>query len=226
MHINVRGDVRAITRDLTRLQRRQVPFATARALTDTARVAQRAMGRAIERAFVAPTPQTKRAAYATPATKTRPIAAVGIKDKGARGGRSPAQYLQAQMSGGTRRDKGLDVALRRRGLLPIGYQAVPTRAIKRDRYGNITRATARQILSGLDRRYSPRTTVRFVYMEADGMRGIWRTSKTGARPLLLFVRTPKYQRRLDFYGVAERAARRAFPAAMRRALRRALETAR
>lgn len=227
MRVSIRGDVKAITRDLTHLQRKQVPFATAEALTDVAGVAKRAEERAIAREFDSPTPYTRRAVYMQRAEKRSLTAVVGLKDRGSRGGRPAVQYLQAQMRGGRRRDKGLDVALRKRGVLPRGYQALPSRYLKKDRYGNIKKVTARSILRALDKKYGKRARVKTVYLEVNGRKGVWRTDTAGGvHPLLFFVRAPEYSKRYDFEAVAERAVRRAFPVAMQRALRRALATAR
>lgn len=226
MWASVRGDVKAITRDLTHLQRKQVPFATAKALTDVAKVAKRAEERAIVREFDNPTPYTKGAVYFDAANKRSLTAAVGLKDRGSKGARPAVQYLRAPMRGGARRDKGLDVALRKRGLLPAGYQAVPSRYIKKTKHGNLSLAVARGILRDLDKRHGARARVRVAYMEINGRRGIWRSDRAGIHPLLFFVRVPRYSVQYDFEAVAERAVRRAFPVAMNRALRRALATAR
>ncbi|MGH6742655.1 MAG: hypothetical protein ACREDY_27095, partial [Bradyrhizobium sp.] len=45
-------------------------------------------------------------------------------------------------------------------------------------------------------------------------------------PIIIFVRRPAYRKRFDFYGVAERSARRNFPEQFHIALANALATAR
>ena len=121
--------IRQFRRRLTAIQRRQLPFATALALTATAKDVQRNVEKAIDRGFDRPTPFTRRAIGITAARKTRLIASVFVK-------RIQAQYLAVQETGGERRPRG------RALVLPA--------AARLNRYGNLPRGAVRRLLGRPD----------------------------------------------------------------------------
>lgn len=81
---NIAADIRAATARLTLAQQRQVPFATARALTDLAFQVQRAEAAAIPATFRNPRPFTRRAVRVEKATKGVPVATVFVLPQVAR----------------------------------------------------------------------------------------------------------------------------------------------
>ena len=90
--INVSDNIKEVTRGMDDLVRRQVPFATAQALTRTARAAAADLKRELGSVFDRPTPFIANSPFATSASKARLEATVGIRDKGGRA--APAQYLK------------------------------------------------------------------------------------------------------------------------------------
>lgn len=127
----------------------QIPFATAKALTETAQYAQQAERREMETQFDRPTPYTLDSTYVKPATKADLVARVWIKDDTFKG-TPAAKYIGPEVYGGERHLKRFERALQSRGLLPGGMVAVPGSAAQLDQYGNVTRGQIVEILSFLN----------------------------------------------------------------------------
>lgn len=58
-------------------------------------------------------------------------------------------WLAPSVFGGTRRDKGLDIALKAFNVIPPDYQAIPTDDIQTDGHGNVPAGLVKQIISYL-----------------------------------------------------------------------------
>lgn len=147
--IRVEHDLGKIASLMDSIKERQLPFATAKALTLTAKEAQAETYKEFERKFDRPTPFTMRSLFIKPATKRDLTAEVFVKDR-AIGGKNPnsiAAMLRHQFGGGPRIVKVMESALRRAGLLGQGEFIVPGAAAKLDRYGNVSRGQLAQILS-------------------------------------------------------------------------------
>ncbi|MFO0467642.1 MAG: hypothetical protein ACK5ZS_01645, partial [bacterium] len=80
MRYDVRADLKDALKMLEGLQKDQIPFATAYALTQTAKAAQKDVEGVIRQVFNSPTPYTQRAVFVRTATKQRLIAEVKLKD--------------------------------------------------------------------------------------------------------------------------------------------------
>ena len=129
---------------------RKIERSTAIALTKTAQHAQKAVIAEMPRVFDRPTPYTLRGTRVKPANyKTgRMEASVEFKTDVSKG--TPAEkYLQAEVYGGSRRQKRFEVALQRIGVLPAGMFAVPGKALRLDAFGGIPARTIVQMLSYL-----------------------------------------------------------------------------
>jgi len=101
-------DISAATK-LTKALLKQVLFAMAKALTQTAVQAQTDIVQAMTQVFDRPTPYTLNSTYVSPATKDRLEATVKLKDVSAKG--LPAtKYLAAEVFGGTRNAKRSEIA--------------------------------------------------------------------------------------------------------------------
>src|SRR5690348_15010580 len=98
MQIRVSADIRKATRFLDSAAQKQIPFATAKALTETARLAQVAVTRSLPSTFDRPNPFTMRAIGIRAARKGDLSAAVFVKDK-------QAEYLAIQETGGEAQPK-------------------------------------------------------------------------------------------------------------------------
>lgn len=151
---------------LDRLEREQLPFAAALALTRTAQQVQKALRDDMSTSFDRPTRATLNSLFIEPATKDRMSARVWINDGGvsayrqgiarATGGalskwgadRTAIKWLEPQVHGGGRKHKGFERMLQRRGVLGKDQYVVPGEGAPLDQHGNIRRAALTRILSG------------------------------------------------------------------------------
>lgn len=237
----VRHDFLKFRDTLTDFQRTQLPFATARALTDCAKLARKAMQGEMRRVFDRPTPFTLNSLRVQPATKRNLQADIHFRDFAAKG--TPAGiYLKPQIEGGGRRYKRSERRLVEAGVMAAGRYLLPRSGAQLDAFGNLNRGQLVKILSvvqalggganqnGPGRR--KRKAERYFATGTPGGRpsnlapGIYqRVGARGIKPVYGFGRAPQYSQRLDFFGFAEAAYAKAFPALIREALDRAMQTA-
>lgn len=217
---------------------RQVPFATALALTRTAEIAKRAVEAEMGSVFDRPTRWTLNSLRLFPAKKNNLVARVWMKNEADKS--VPAtRWLNPQIDGGQRQDKRTEKLLRDRGILPSGKYVVPGRDAKLNQFGNISRGQIQKILSGLGAQFDPyqnstasaRSSANkrafFVLGRGDEAAGIaQRTGRSSIKILLAFVSRPSYGRRLDFYGVGDRVVVENLERELVEAMRKAIATAR
>jgi len=127
--VNVRSNLKQLTKGLDDIAQKQIPFAMALTLTKTVQSAQRSEKIAMDRQLDRPTPFTKRGVAIRKATKTNWQAQVFIKD-------IQAEYLKWVVEGGTRKPKN------KAHVLPV--------TIKRNKYGNIPRGKVQKLLQRAD----------------------------------------------------------------------------
>jgi hypothetical protein len=225
---------------LDRLEREQLPFAAALALTTTAQDVKEALVEEMRTVFDRPTRFTLNSLFVEPATKDKIKARVWMKDTLPGGGGRPASdWLAPQIYGGGRDQKASEKRLSAKGVLPDGKYIVPGKGLKLDAYGNISRGTLNKILSGLGAqfdRYSNSTTSRrsagnlkryFVMKKGNRPIGIAERTgkgKSGMRMVIAFASRPQYGKRFDFFEVAKRVAEDRLPIRFELALARALGT--
>ena len=201
--ISVKTDLKDVTRYLTRIQRKQVPFATALALTTTAKDVQRAETVQLTKKLDRPTPFTKRSMGIKAATKRRLTAEVFIK-------RIQARYLQWQIFGGVRRGS----------LLTVPKQQ------KVNVSGNIPALKKKKPVWRKGRTTTKKSFVKTIR----GTRGVW--ERIGGkhaqkiRLLVAFEDSLTYRKRFPFFKIAEGVVRNRFVKNFNAALARALRTAR
>lgn len=238
--INVSDNIKDVTRGLDDLARRQVPFATAKALTNTAKAALAELQREIKSVFDRPTPFITKSPFMTPATKSKLEATVGVRDIGGR--MTPAQYLAEHFAAGSRGNKPMERAMRAAGILRAGWLVVPSSdGIKKDAYGNVSKATVSRVireLQGGARRQDKGATYRlFVVHPGQADRrtrhfapGIWSIARIGdqsvIKPVFFFVTAATYRKVLDLPRIAQRVVANDFGRNFRTALDDALRTAR
>jgi hypothetical protein len=124
IRINVSADIERAVRGLREVERKQIPFATAQALTATAKHAQASITAQLPSIFDRPTAFTMRAIAIEAARKNKPTAAVFVRP-------IQAEYLALEETGGFRRA--------RKSVIP---QPV---AIGLNAYGNIPRNKIAQL---------------------------------------------------------------------------------
>lgn len=126
LEMSVRSNVKAFKRGMSRIEKKQLPFATALALTKTAGEGKDNTIKRLPRVFDRPTPFTTRGVAIKPATKHNLVATVFFKD-------IQAQYLWFEEEGGIR------YPARRALVMPVN---VPL-----NKYGNMTRRKVQQLLA-------------------------------------------------------------------------------
>jgi hypothetical protein len=126
---------------------RQQAFATAVALTRTARLVADKLRADMPQVFDRPTPYTLNALRVRPATRESLTAYVDFRDSAGKG-IAADRYLGPQVFGGGRSRKRSEVALSRSGLLP-GKYTVPGAGAELDQYGNVSRGFTVKLLSYL-----------------------------------------------------------------------------
>lgn len=232
IEFSVKADVHRAIRKLDAAAKKQVPFATAFALTRTAQKAQSVATDELRRSFISPMPQTQRSIFIVPAKKATLTAVVGIKDKAPSRGIAPAKYLQAQLAGGQRVPKRVELALIHEGVLPMGMRVVPARGQKLDRFGNLPGLLYKRILADL-RFVGPRARAARFFVVPPGEEahpGIYQESGVGrlrkAKAVLLFVGAARYTVKFPFETIVHRAVQTHFPREFDNAMRQASLTAR
>lgn len=213
--LNISADIDSFIDRAYRIERDQVPFVTAYALTKTAQDIKDEVVTVMARVFDRPTRFTINALYTKRATKYDLTAAVLFKEGF---GSIPAwRYLGPQVEGGRRAKKGFERALERAGILQANEFAVPARGVKLDSYGNLPGSIITQMLSALGANPDPlsnttakskkRNPNRGSYFVLRGVAGApdgiyFRTGGRKASAFLIFVGQPHYRKRLPFYETA------------------------
>lgn len=240
IRISVQSNIDQVVRGLSDAAREQIPFATAKALTETAKGIQAELKKSILSTFDRPTPWIQRSPIITPATKSNLEATVGINDKGSRA--TPAAYLKEHFSSGPRSNKPMEKAMRSAGILPAGWLALPSSdGVKKDAYGNVSKATVARILGELrggGRRQEKGATYRLFIVrpgQADHRTrhlapGIWSVARVGQqsilKPVFFFVAQATYRKVLDLPRIANDIVRKDFDRNFAAAFEQAMRTAR
>jgi hypothetical protein len=203
-------DSRATYAFLNDTQRRKIPRCTAIALTRTAKELQKLLEAEVVKVFDKPVSFTKRAFAIRPATYNNLASEVFIKT-------AQAKYLAPQVTGGRRQPKRSEQRFSADGQAP-GMYWVPGEGVRLNTHGNLTLAQVKKIAERLrrDRRGvfigQPRGTRGLPF-------GIWERIAGSLRPLLIQVRDPSYQPRLDMHGLAAKRAQDIFDREFARAWR-------
>lgn len=235
---------------------KQVRYATMVTINRAAYAGAQAVSAEIESRFDSPTPWVVRGVRYMKARKDRLQATIDLDYWGNKQQVSVDHVLQAEVYGGPRALKRHEVALNRIGILPDGYAIVPGEAARLDQYGNMQAGQIVQILAFFrafgEQGYKANMTdkgrerlakggkatgaIGFQYVAIPpGTKGglapgIYQRVRlahgTAVKPVMIFVKIPKYSQRLDFHGVADRAAQQAFEAEFPSVLAQARRTAR
>lgn len=251
---SVKSDLEATISRFARIAGDQMPFATAVALTRTAKAAKEEIERQLPSLIDKPTPYTMRGFRLYPATKRKLLAEVDFRVAMGRGSQA-RDYLAPIVYGGERKLKAFERSLQRTGLLPSGMAAVPGSGAKLDAFGNMSRGQIVQILSYFkafgqqgyranitDKRKasmakgSKRTGARgitYFVGKPNGGRlptGIWQRTDFGAsgsavKPIIIFTRKPAYRKQLDVPGIAQQVIRTHFADLLRTAVAESQRTA-
>jgi hypothetical protein len=203
--LDISADVKGLTRHLNSLQKKQIPFAISQALNDTAFQAKKDQVIQLTKKLDRPTPFTKKGTRVKKANKRNPIATVYIED-------NRNEYMKYQVAGGVRKPRNKTIL-------------VPTKNLKLNKYGNITRAQRRKLFNDKTRHFTgiPKGM-------AGAKAGVWKRLGAGGRKSIVMVAEFKkqvsYEKKYPFHQQVNRIAARNFPVNFRNRLDQALKTAR
>lgn len=208
-----------------------VPRAAAKALTQTAKTAQKSIIAAMGSTFKGgATRYTLNSTRIEPATVNSLAARVAVKDRTTNNGTLPEDYLYPQVYGGTRKEKRFERAMRYAGLLYGRERAVLGEYAPLDSFGNLKFGEIQKILTATRSAFDPyqnktksarskRNAKKAPYFAAllGKTRGVWKRDAPGeVVPILIFItKPPTYVPKLDFEGIARQTAQREFEASFR-----------
>ena len=220
--------VSAVQAHLKEVQK-QARYATAVALTKTARVVQTAMPAVMEREIDRPTNFTKNSLFIKKATPDNLTAIVGVKDR-------QASYLKYQIAGGTRMPgkRGIklpgNIELNSFGNIPKGLTDKLKLAAQS---GELSKAISKRL--GVGNRRKGAAPIQLFYGKPVGRgwekapMGIWRRipGHPGKLiPVIVFEDTPaKYKPKFKFYEAAEAIVSREWASQFSAAFADAMRTA-
>ena len=220
MQIDIRADVKDLTKSLNRIQRKQIPFATSKALNATAFDVRKTLQDGLNIHLDRVTSYTKRGVQVEKSTKKNLVAKVGFRSRTfgkGQGKITQAEYMKRQIKGGTRFPKG---------------QAIPVpvpKNMRTNKFGNIPRGKIDRLLGDKDRYFSgtPKGT--------QDAPGIWqrmpansKRKKQGGKIRMVIAWEPKadYSPRFPFRQIVSKSVRINFRKRFDNALQQALKTAR
>jgi hypothetical protein len=191
---NVRG-IESMVSNLNEFTVNQAPFAMAKALTDTAKMAQVAVTEHINTVFDRPTAFTKMAMAFTPSNKIDLKSSVYVKEL-------QASYLIDEVLGGMRGFKSFEEKFG--GVSALAY-AMPGKDVKRNQYGNMSKAQIIKLAKGLASDTKSKSIFRGVSKTNPALQIIYARGdgNTKLLPQLIFTSHAKYQPRFKFKEVVQ-----------------------
>ena len=232
MSIDVRVDtseLRGLVKQLEALNKRGISFATQRDTNNVAFKVRDEWKAKAAQVFDRPTAFTRNAALVQQAGKGGDRSGRGFRRTGTEAARifirdeaagiTPQVYLQQQVLGGERRLKRSERALQAGGFLPPGFIAVPGAGAKLDGSGNVRAGQITRILSALrasndaGQNQTERSAAKnkrrggAVIFALSAQRGrlppgVYERRGRAITPLLIFVRSGRYQPRFDIFQFA------------------------
>lgn len=182
-------------------------FSTVIALTKTGKLAQTAVLFHMLQVIDKPTRFTLNSTFVKPATIKNPEVTVGLKEGVGGVVTDPDKYLGPLQFGGPRAHKRFERALIARGIMGTTEYAVPGKGVRLNTFGNISRGLINKILSDLGaQRITDQNATRqgqryFVGGRGRAQhlpRGIFERRGKRILAIMIFVRAPVYQKRLQF----------------------------
>ncbi|QFT81173.1 hypothetical protein FIU89_11185 [Roseovarius sp. THAF27] len=217
-------DTREIERRLGEIAVRQVPFAAALALNDTAKDGKDAVELEMKVSFDRPKPFTLNAFRVQRASKNRLQAMLLRKTMVA--GR---HYLEVQEAGGTRPQTGMERRLASKVKAGGVRSVYPARGARRDKYGNWSRGQRNQVLAAIEGQGGKGAGKFFVPRPGSGLApGVYqRMARRKIKKVVhLSDRPATYGKTFRFYQRAERRMRMTLQENFEKRFEQALRTAR
>lgn len=229
--------IEELKRSLSDIGQKQLPFATALAITRTAKSVEHRLLADMAGAFKPASPYVARSTFSTSATKQNLTATIGLKDIKPAGGTAPSVLLKEHFTGGLRGHKPFEKAIESIGGLPAGWRAVPGSGITLDAYGNPSRREIGEMLGALRSRmqvYKGRgkrmmLTGYFIVPVGAATHlhpGIYkRLDRAAIKAMFIFVQSARYHRVIDLERSANEVVAREFQPNFDAAFRDAMRTA-
>ena len=223
MQIDIRSDIKDLTRSLNRIQRKQIPFATSKALNATAFDVRKTLQDALDIHLNNPTAYTKRGVQFEKSTKRNLVAKVGFRSRKfgkGQGKITQAEYMKRQIKGGTRFPQGQAIPV------PVPSNMRP------NKFGNIPRGKIDRLLADKDKYFSGTPK------GGKGGAGIWqrmpanskraKSRNKGGRIRMVIAWEPKaqYSGRFPFRQIVARTVKKNFRLRFDTSIRQALASAR
>lgn len=214
LNIDLSANINEVSKQLSMRQKRQIPFATSRALNDTAfNIARKDLPKFANRIFTGgAVPFTKRGFKFIKSNKKRGspnfLTAFVFIDK------LQGAYMKFQIDGGIRKPK-------RKAIL------IPTNKLRVNKYGNITRATRSNIINNKSKYFKGIPKGRF----GEVYEGIWERSGDNQkiRMVAKYKDDARYNKKFPFPTIVEKLVNnrtKGFRARFEQRLKEALATAR
>ncbi len=242
MEYELKPNTKALTEGFTDLEKRQLPFATALALTRTVQFAQAGIQKALPALLHQPTAFTVNSVRIITAKKADnpPRALVYLQDEAPKG-TAPVRYLFPEVEGGERNETRFERALRFAGKLPAGMSVVPGVGAPKDAHGNVRNGFHSSVLSMLQASTDPYQNQTehsakrkdaaykgklFIGRPGGGTLPLGIYQRLGVRPLWIFVSgRPAYRKRLPFYQLVQGIFNAKYPEFFKVAFEEAIRTA-
>ena len=233
LKLDIRDNGAWVRAQLSDLHKKHLPKAQYQAVQRTGMYVYGALRKEMEDVFDRPTRYALGGlAFKKPSTE-RPLMWIWLNDTPNKG--IPASsFLAAEIEGGARRQKRMELALQAKGLMPKGWFAVPGKQAPLDAHGNVPGSFIVRMLSDLQafgeqgyrlnrrgaRRGRKKTNYFFVPLKGSHLKpGVyWHMPNRMLGCVFAFVSKASYQKRYDFYGVARRVYDRTATKAMTEAL--------
>ena len=145
MQISVVANTKQLTKHLNRIQKKQIPFATSKALNDVAFDARSYVQKSLPRRLDRPTKGIISSVQVQKSKKKNLVATVGFAGlgfKSTKWSESPAEIMRRHIKGGTRTPQGKAIPV------PIA------RNLKLNKFGNMPRTKIKTLLSKPDKYFS------------------------------------------------------------------------
>lgn len=220
---DIRSTGALVRAGLSDLQKKHLPKAQMEAAKRTGSYVHTALRSEMEEVFDRPTRWALGGIRWRNPSSSNPVFRIWLEETPNKG-IPAADFLAAEIEGGSRRLKRMEKALQAKGLMPKGWFAVPGRQAPLDAHGNVPGPFIVRMLSDLqafgeqgyranrkgERRGARRTNYFFVPRKGSPLKpGVyWHMPNRMLGVVFVFVSRVSYEKRYDFYGVGQRAFNR------------------
>tara|TARA_R100000773_G_scaffold35476_1_gene30492 strand:+ start:51 stop:659 length:609 start_codon:yes stop_codon:yes gene_type:complete len=199
MRINIKADTKEINKSLSSFQKKQIPFATSKAINKTAFQTRRQLQKDMDNTFrKGATGFTKKGVFVKPSHKTNLVANVYIL-------KEQAKYLEKQVFGGIRRESFA---------IPIPYR----NRVGLTNQGNLTKAKFKSLVNNKNNKI----------LDINGVKGLYEIKKNTKPKLLVALnrRSVSYNNpKFKFFALGRRAVNKFFIKNYERELNAAIRSA-